>query len=106
MAKSGAWRIEFDNNGVGTATAIEYGGNSFNIERRGLTISLAGGFFGRFHPRGLEIWCVDYATPIEYFISNLRKDQDYFFSFLATYYPHDLNFLLFHPELFSAEFNP
>lgn len=88
----------------GTEQITEASSDYDYLKRPGLMVAMSIGFIARYAGGGYQIYEMD-VKPATYFISNVGRDHDYFFSFLAEHYPRDLAFILFHPELFRGEFS-
>lgn len=97
--------VQFLDDGTDSVTEIPFNYNYLKDNKPVVIVSTRIGFMARYAGGGLQIYEID-MQPMEYFISNIHRDHEYFFSFLAEHYPRDLNFILFHPELFRGEFEP
>lgn len=99
--------IEFLDDGTEQITEASSAFNYLKLKDRRpcLMVAMSIGFIARYAGGGFQIYEMD-VKPATYFVSNVERDHDYFFSFLAEYYPRDLAFILFHPEIFRGEFSP
>lgn len=97
--------IEFLNDGTEQITEVSSAFNYLKDDVPCLMVAMSIGFIARYSGGGFQIYEMD-VKPAAYFVSNVERDHDYFFSFLAEHYPRDLAFILFHPEIFRGEFSP
>jgi len=95
--------IEFLDDGTEKITEASSTFNYLKDRRPCLMVAMSIGFIARYAGGNYQIYEMD-VNPTTYFVSNVERDHDYFFSFLAENYPRDLAFILFHPEIFRGEF--
>ena len=106
MALAGkTYMVEFLDDGTDSIIEIPFDYNYLYENKPVVIVSTRIGFIARYAGGRLQIYEIDFQ-PVEYFISNIHRNHDYFFQWLAEYYPRDLAFILFHPELFRGEFEP
>lgn len=106
MALAGkTYMVEFLDDGTESITEISFEYNYLREKKPIVIISTEINSVLRYAGGEFQIYEMDVA-PMAYFISNIERDHDYFFQWLAEYYPRDLAFILFHPELFRGEFEP